>query len=698
MAGVSGPGEGWNYIAAWRLFTDAGFSSAAALLVTELAFWSYRGKSMYRNLSRALLSAGCMLLPAVGVAADLIPVENFAHHAQLSMPKLSPDGKHLAVSMTFADGDTHALAVYDVAHMSQPVSLLRLPKYELAVGIIWASNTRLVVEKGKQLGSIDKPSSTGEVIATDFDGKHQDYLYGPETSSGSRAGTRALDRGWGFVAGQPSPANGHFYMTTYSWENNDYSTLYDVDADKNTRRLIGQIKVGGMEFTVGPDGKAHYASGRNDNWDYVVYHQQANNWAKMNAVQTGTSFDPLFFTPDGQRLYATYATDGRPNMLVEQDENGGDRKILASDNFSSIGMIEATPYPYQPFATVQATGIPQARYFDMSSTPAKLHRALSQKFVGSYVHFINFSEDGGKLLFSVASDRDPGSYFLIDTSNYKVIKLFEAQPLIDPAKMAERRPLRFKSSSGEELEAILTIPKGATLAKLPMVLVPHGGPIDVQDDWLFDDDAQFLASRGYLVLQVNYRGSSGRGGNFKAAGYHQWGTGIQQDLIDAVKWTIAEKYADPQRICIYGGSFGGYSAMMAPIRAPGMFTCAIGYAGIYDMAMRYKKGDTQQSKAGRNALRIQMGDDPAELAANSPVNLASKIDVPVLLIHGEDDQRAPFAHAKAMRAALEAAHKPYEWMSKPGEGHGFYSEKNNIELYNVLQAFLAKNIGPGVTP
>lgn len=649
------------------------------------------------RLSRTMLSAAWLLLPAVAAAADLVPAEDFARHPQLSMPQLSPDGKHLAVNMNYADGNSHALAVYDVANMARPVSLLRLPKYELAIGITWTSNTRLVVEKGKQVGSIDKPSSTGEVIATNFDGKRQDYLYGSETQNGSRAGTRGTDRGWGFVAGQPTPANGHFYMTTYSWDSQDYSTVYDVDAEKNTRRLLGQIKVSGMEFMVGNDGKAHYAYGRNDDWKFVLYHQQDGTWAQMNAGENGSSFIPLLFTPDQQRVYASYSADGGPVALIEQDENGGNRKLVASDSFGSVGAMELTPYPYQPFATVLDTGVPKFAYIDTNSPTAKLHRALSMKFPGSYVHFINFSEDGSKLLFSVASDRDPGSYFLIDTKNYKVLKLFSAAPWIDPARMAERRPLHFKSSNGTELEAILTIPKGAELSRLPMVLVPHGGPIEVQDDWFFDDDAQFLASRGYLVLQVNYRGSSGRGVNFRNAGYRQWGTGIQQDLIDAVKWAIAENYADPQRICIYGASFGGYSALMAPIRAPGMFKCAIGYAGIYDMGMRYKKGDTQESKAGRNALRIQMGDDPAELAANSPVNLASKIDVPVFLIHGEDDQRAPFAHAKAMRAALDAAHKPYEWLSKPGEGHGFYDEKNNVELYKKLQAFLEKNIGPGVT-
>lgn len=652
---------------------------------------------MSYHFARTMLSAACLLLPAAAVAADLIPVENFAHHALLSMPRLSPDGKHLAVNMNDIDGDSHVLAIYDVSDMTRPMSMLRLPKYELATGITWVSNTRLVVEKGKQYGSIDKPASTGEVLATDIDGKHQDYLYGFESTYGTRAATRGSDRGWGFVDGLPTPTNGHFYMATQSWDNDDYSTLYDVDASKNTRRLIGKIDVGGLNFMVGADGQAHYAYGRNDNWDYVVYHQQTSGWSRLSSAQIGGSFRPLFFTPDQKRIYASYNAGGGPTSLVEQDENGGNRKVLANDAFSSIGNIEWTALPYRPFATMPATGLPIVTYIDATTPEAKLHRALSLKFPGKLVDFINYSEDGSKLLFSVSSDRDPGTYFLIDTHNYKVAKLFATAPWIDPTKMAERRPLHFKTSDGIELEAILTIPNGANLNDLPMVLVPHGGPIGIQDDWFYDTDAQFLANRGYLVLQVNYRGSGGRGVDFEEAGYLKWGTRIQQDLIDGVKWAIAEKYADPQRICVYGGSFGGYSAMMTTIRAPGLFKCAVGYAGIYDLAMMYKKGDIKSNKTGRSYLNTVIGKDDADLAANSPDKLADKIDVPVLLIHGEDDKRAPFAQAKAMRAALDAAHKPYEWLSKPGEGHGFYDEKNNVEFYNRLQAFLEKNIGPGVS-
>lgn len=647
---------------------------------------------------RAMLCAGCLLLPAAAVAADLIPVDDFARHALLSQPTLSPNGQYIAVNMNDADGDSHALVVFKVDDMTHAVSMLRLPRYEIAAGITWVSNTRLVVEKGKQFGSIDKPYLTGEIIATNLDGKHQDYLYGYQSVRyGTRAGTRGTDEGYGAVDGLPMPTNGHFYMATRSFDDNqNNSALYDVDGTSGSRHLIGQINVGDMSFMVGADGKAHYAYGRNDDWQYVVYHQQAGGWARMTAAQVGGSFRPLFFTPDQHGVYAEYAAAGGPTALVQQDENGSNRILLAGDGFSSVGNIEWTPWPYQPFATIAATGTPRVTYIDPNLAMAKLHMGLSQKLPG-YVHFINFSEDGSELLFSVSSDRDPGTYYLINTHNYKVTKLFAVEPWINPARMAERRSMRFKASDGMELEAILTLPNGVGPTDLPMVLLPHGGPIGVQDTWFYDDDAQFLASRGYLVLQVNYRGSGGRGEDFREAGYLKWGTRIQQDLIDGVKWAIAQKYADPKRICVYGASFGGYSAMMTVIRAPGLFKCAVGYAGIYDLAMMYQKGDIHENKSGRSYLREVIGRNAAELDANSPDKLADKIDVPVLLVHGEDDRRAPFAQARAMRDALDAAHKPYEWLVKPGEGHGFYAEANNVEFYNRLQGFLAKYIGPGKT-
>jgi dipeptidyl aminopeptidase/acylaminoacyl peptidase len=643
----------------------------------------------------AMLAACCLSLPAAAATPELIPVETFARHANVSMPRLSPDGQYVALRMD--NGDEHALVVYRVSDMSHPASMLRLPKFELPADIVWVGPTRLIVAKGREYGSIGKPSYTGEILATNVDGKHQDYLFGYQFL-GSRAGTRSTDRGWGTVDGLPEHANNHFYMGAQLWESEDRSWLYDVDAVKNTRHLVGEIGVHGLDFIVDADGKAHFAYGTNNDFDYVVYHRQANGWAPYAGAGAGHRFVPIGFAPDHTHVYAYDSDHGAPSSLVEQDENGGDRQVLAKAGFGSVGDLMWTAPPRQPFAAVSDTGTPKVTYIQPDLPAAKLYKALSLKFPGEFVDFINFSEDGGELLFSVSSDRDPGTYYLIDTHHYKVRKLFSVAPWIDPAQMAERIPMHFQASDGVELEAILTVPQGVPMDNLPMVLLPHGGPHGVSDSWFFDEDAQFLASRGYLVLQVNYRGSGGRGHAFEAAGYLKWGTRIQQDLIDGVKWAEASHYADPKRVCVYGASFGGYSAMMSTIRAPGLFKCAVGYAGIYDLAMMNKKGDIQARKEGRSYLRTVIGKDDAALDANSPDKLAAQIGVPVLLVHGKDDQRAPFAQAEAMRDALEAAHKPFEWLVKPGEGHGFYSEKNNVDFLNRLQAFLTKYIGPGAAP
>lgn len=643
---------------------------------------------------RPVLAALCLASTAAA-AADLIPVSDFARRMPLTGPSLSPDGQYVSMAYHDPDGKNHGLAIYRVSDMSKPMTLIKMPPYEMPAEMAWASSTRLVVARGKIDGSIGSASYTGELMAIDVDGKNPDYLYGFE-AYGKRAGTRALDRGWGTIEGTPVQSNGHFYMRAISWTDQDRSTLYDVDAKTSTRKQLADIGLGDMSFMIAPDGTARFAFGTDDNFKWVVFHRDGSGWSKLPASEERQNFNPIASVAGSNRIYARFSPGGKGGEFVEQDEDGGNVRVIRKDDFGEVASSGLwTPAPLRPFGTVSTTGIPQATYIDPQAPIAKLHMALSQKFPGSFVSFVDFSEDGGQLMFKVASDREPGRYMLIDTKTYKVSKLFDAQPWIDPSKMAERRPMRFKASDGLELEAIVTFPKGRSEANLPMVLIPHGGPHGVSDDWFFDEEAQFLANRGYLVLQVNYRGSGGRGSAFEQAGYLKWGTRVQEDLIDGVKWAIAQNYADPKRICVFGASFGGYAAMMTTVRAPGMFKCAVGYDGVYDLDMMYNKGDIKDRKSGRSYLTTVIGKDQADLAANSPTHLADKIDVPVFLVHGEDDERAPFAQFKAMRAALDAAHKPYETLTKPDERHGFVKPENVEEFYNRLQAFLEKNIGSG---
>jgi dipeptidyl aminopeptidase/acylaminoacyl peptidase len=643
---------------------------------------------------RMLLGTLCVA-SSVAAATDLIPVSDFARRMPLTGPRLSPNGQYLSVAYHDPDGKTHGLANYRVSDMSKAMTLITMPPYEMPADMIWASSTRLVVARGKVDGSIGDASYTGELMAIDVDGKHLDYLYGYE-KVGKRAATRALDRGWGTIEGAPVPSNGHFYLRATGWTDQTHSILYDVDAATSTRKPLAEIGLGNMSFLIGPDGSPRFAFGWDDAAQWAVFHREGSGWGKL-ATGTCQAFEPLAsVVSHPERIYAHFSPDGKGGALVEQDENGANLRVIRQDDFSEVSADGLwTAVPRRPFGTIAATGIPSVIYVDPQESIAKLHRALAQKFPGSFVSFIDFSEDGGQLLFKVASDREPGRYMLIDTKTYKVSKLFDTQPWMDPSKMAERRPLRFTASDGTALEAILTFPVGKAETDLPMVLVPHGGPHGIANDWFYDTDAQFLANRGYLVLQVNYRGSGGRGSAFENAGHLKWGSRIQEDLIDGVKWAIAQRYADPKRICVYGGSFGGYSALMTTIRAPGLFQCAVGYAGVYDLDMMYNKGDIKNHKAGRSYLATVIGKDPADLAANSPTHLADRIEVPVFLVHGEADERAPFAQFKAMRSALDAAHRPYETLTKPGERHGFVKPANIEEFYTRLQAFLDKHIGSG---
>lgn len=628
-----------------------------------------------------------LLTTTTGHTVAAPPVEAFARFNKISDPKLAPDGKHMAVSYDRGEGN-HSLAVFSLPDMAL-TAMLALPRYELPVQIVWVDDQRIVIAKGRKIGGLEEPQPTGEIIASDFDGKNQRYIYGYDQPSP----LRGLDRGFGSIEGVPDQRNGHFYLRSYS-RGTRRSTLYDVDARKVNARTVADIDRKYFDFVIDPQGEARYAYGRDDDNHYLLFSREASGWRPIDGDQQQGKLVPLGFTGDTGKIIATYSNDGGPSSLVLANPDGSGRRTLAADGFGSVDrLLWSATHPSQPFAAAFEGGTTGYTYFDESSADARLHKGISSLFPGQRVRYIDHSDDGNTTLIYVHGDHHPGAWYLFYRDRKHLAKLLDSRPDIDPAAMGERRPFRFTASDGLELAGFMTLPAGVTEpAALPTVLLPHGGPHGISDEWSFDADAQFLASRGYLVLQVNYRGSGGRGTAFEESGYRKWGTRVQDDLIEGVRWAIRQGYADPHRIAVYGASFGGYSALMTATRAPDLFRCAIGYAGVYDLKMMYTKGDINDSRWGVNYLRRAIGTDDAELAANSPASLAGKIGIPVLLIHGERDERAPLAQARVMRSALEKAGNPPEWISVADEGHGFYKEENNIMLYERVEAFLARNL------
>jgi dipeptidyl aminopeptidase/acylaminoacyl peptidase len=412
-----------------------------------------------------------------------------------------------------------------------------------------------------------------------------------------------------------------------------------------------------------------------------------SDWKPMPKELAGRTLTMWFFDTDNNTAYAEISDKGEPAQLYKINLSAGTRERLGGQPNQEATSYERAGRKGPPVLLKYSAGKPKIDYLDPKSPWVQLHAGLMKAFPGEMVSFVDLTRDEQKLLFMTYSDRNPGTYYLFDRTTNKPSLLFKSYEHIDPAKMAPTTPLEYKNRNGDTLFAFLTTPPGKT-GNMPLVVMPHGGPIGPYDTWSYDSDVQFLASLGYAVLRVNYRGSGARGDAFMEAGYRKWGTGIQDDITDGVKFVIDQGLVDKDKICIYGASFGGYSAMMNPIRNPGMYKCAIGYAGVYDLVR--VESDDDSSKQSRSWLRRAVGSDKAELLAHSPSEMADKLDVPMLLIHGKSDYTAPIAQYNIAEAALKKAGVAVESLVMADEGHGFHKRANQEAAYNRIKDFLLK--------
>jgi dienelactone hydrolase len=630
------------------------------------------------------------------LAADkLIPIEHFVHEDDYAQPRLSPDGKYLALTVRVPLNKRFVptIVVYSLPDMKQQ-GAVRMPVYEIPDKYYWVTNTRLLVTKAKELGSREQPVLTGEIFAMDYNGENQEYIYG--YNEGLKGNSKFGDsRGSGTVSGIPKSRNGRFYMTTSLWDA-ERTMMYEVDSKNAKRKLIASIPISDAKFVLQNNGKPRFATGADKDGLYSLYKfdDTKDDWIRLSREAFDGHLVPIAFNEDDTEFYGFYSRRGEPPALVRINAQTGVRTVIVANKVSEIDIVQKTVNSELPFAVASHLGIPTMHYLDSERPEAKLHQTLSSKFPSNSVHFINYTDDGNTLLFSVSSDREPGAYFIYDKLNNRAYPLFASRQLIEPEQMSERRPIRFTNRDGIKLDGYLTIPKMQDRAKkMPMILLPHGGPHGPYDKWFYDNDAQFLASRGYSVLQVNFRGSGGKGNAFQALGWRKWGAEIQNDLIDGVQWAIKEANVDAKRICTYGASFGGYSALMLAAREPEMFQCAIGYVGVYDLNLMLTSNEANNSKF-KSVMTRYIGTDKTELDQFSPAKQAAKIKIPVMLVHGMEDKRATFNHAEAMRDALIKEGRPPEWMAVPGEGHGFYNTENVQEFYTRMERFLAKHLGP----
>lgn len=331
------------------------------------------------------------------------------------------------------------------------------------------------------------------------------------------------------------------------------------------------------------------------------------------------------------------------------------------------------------------------REYIESSKATKLLQAISKAFDGQRVTITSATKNQKQAVIYIRSDVNPGEFYLFDTETLEAKFIAARLENLKSSQMANMQPIRFNARDGVELNGYLTMPKKKNDAPAPLIVKVHGGPHGVRDYWEFNTENQYFAANGFAVLQINFRGSGGYGKEFLESGYGEWGRKMQDDVTDATHWAIENGYADEEKICIYGASYGGYSSLMGVIKEPDLYQCAVGYVGVYSLPLMYEDSDIPESDSGVKYLREVIGENESELKANSPVYQADKIKVPVFLVHGSEDVRVPMSHFEQLTQAFEKHDINYKTLVRE-EGHGFQKEENKFELYPRLVQFFNKHL------
>ncbi|MCE5232553.1 MAG: S9 family peptidase [Mizugakiibacter sp.] len=560
----------------------------------------------------------------------------------------------------------------------------------------WVGDQRVIIAWARKDGPLEKPVATGELFGLNADGSGARKLVGNLDPSVQGDFVVLLnDSSLQFaelIDTLPRDAE-HVLVAISSYSINPITRVARMDVNSGRLTTVASAPLRRARFAADAEGVVRLAEGEvKGNFSQLLYRADDKAaWRTLNDERTsGHAERPVGFSADGRTAFLEVEQAAGPDAIVAFDTATGQRTEVLRDQRVDPDHILYSGSDYVPVGAAFMSDPPRTAFFDVNSRDAVVQRSLEAAFPGQSVTITSRTADGQLVLFAVSSDRNPGDFYLYDRKTKAAVGVFSRRLWLDPAQMAATRGVELQARDGVVLHGYLTLPKGAGTG-LPMVVLPHGGPFGIADSPGFDEEVQLLADAGYAVLRVNFRGSGNYGRAFESLGARQWGARMQDDVTDATRWAIAQKIADPQRICIYGASYGGYAAMMGMAREPDLYRCGVGYVGVYDLPMMYRD-DAAKGADLETWFRDWVG-DPDTLAAVSPTQLAARIKHPVLLAAGGQDTRAPIEHSRRMERALEAAGNAPETLYFPTEGHGFYTEEHRRAFYVKLLDFLSRNIG-----
>jgi dipeptidyl aminopeptidase/acylaminoacyl peptidase len=618
------------------------------------------------------------------------PVEAFAA-LPVEAPQISPDGTHFALIR--GTNGRPAVEIYKVDAPKDPPLIVTSDNWIIAA-MTWVKNDAVIIynKKSMKLGLNDrygldmlrpvgdaaavsikdnklvKLTAYAQIVDKDLD--DPDTIYASYNNSVFSMNIR--------TGGRPRP-----YVKHYLGPAQEVADKWFFDGHGKALARVDSIR--------------DKDSTDNPRWHKTLKVLDNGTWRELGTYTTTVDQDDGLagVSEDGRALIRIAPDDTKTNSVDRIDiATGAETKLFQDPAYDVMGHLE-DDWTGRVLGYIVDKDMPVYRYFDPKREA--LQMGLEHAFPGLSVHAVSTDVAGDKAIVMAVGPQTPPSYYLFDRTTHQATAIAASYPDLNTSDLGAVKPYAYAARDGLEIPAYLTLPPGRDPHKLPLVVMPHGGP-DARDDMRFDFLSEFLANRGYAVLRPQFRGSAGYGRAFTKAGLHQWGLKMQDDISDGVKKTIADGTVDPKRVCIFGASYGGYAALAGATLTPELYACTVSLAGVSNLPdlLGYSKRQYGMDITNGSFTTTRMGDiftDSAQLDATSPALHADRVRAPVLLLHSDLDITVPIEQSEMMASALNEAGKQWRFVRIDGDDHYLSLEQTRLRVLQELETFLAANIG-----
>ena len=611
----------------------------------------------------------------------VLPVSAYGHLPMVSNVQLSPDGNRIAMLKNLKGNQV--LMTYNLVN-GESQAILQSDNIKITLNwYVWGNDDVLLISTGSLSKEGTTKYTTTRLYKYDLSTDKELSLLVKPKKSHKEKGTQIQDNVISLMPGEPDKV-----LMAINFEHWSKPSLYEVNIRTKQRSRVKRYKTYIDNWYADQQGKPRITYKVDDTeisyklfntagelerdlWSYEVFEQDVVNIL-------GFDVDPniLFIQALHQGKYAVFKID-----LTDKDLN---RELVFADaNYDVNGSLIYSPKTGAVVGLSHEGDNDNKIYWDKEYLAFK--QALNSALPDSDNTIISMSKDQNKYILYSSSAQRPGDYLLGNRKNKKLEFLASLYPQINTSNYATKKLVQYEARDGLNIEGYLTTPLNTPKdAKLPAIIFPHGGPM-ARDYAGFDYWSELFANRGYLVFQPNFRGSSGYGYEFEMASVKGWGLAMQDDLQDATHWLIEQGLVDANKVCIAGASYGGYAALMAAVKHSDTFKCAASFAGVTDLERIIRENKSKFTQK-------QFGTDSDQLEATSPVNFANKINIPVLLIHGTDDQIVPVKHSQVMAAALTKQNKQVQYIEIEEANHHLSNQTHRIQTLEAMTDFFATHL------